>query len=138
MTPFWLSAEDVRATWLAAGRADADFPTQLVVTDLKSLTRSALSGSGCVERAAPARTPLGASAYRDSLSLRQTDSSVARSRRLNGHSLMLIASARATAKAQELQEQQQQREQDRQLAGFGDEPPPLEGDEPPPLLSAPA
>ena len=44
---------------------------------------------------------------------------------------MLIASSSATAKAQELQAAEDTRERERNAAGLGDEPPPLEGGAPP-------
>ena len=53
---------------------------------------------------------------------------------LDGRTLMLIASSKATEKAQQLQELEAERERTLQAVGLGDEPPPLEGDEPPPLV----
>lgn len=96
--PFWTSAEDMRATWLSAGRSSETFPTKLHALDLSALVKLAMTNNS-----------------------------------FDGRTLMLIASSKATAKAQQLQELENERERARQAAGFGDEPPPLEGDEPPPL-----
>jgi len=98
LRPFWTSAEDVRATWLSAGRKAETFPSNLHVVDLSRIVKLALTANG-----------------------------------FDGRTLMLIASSKATAKAQQLQELAQSRERELEAAGLGDEPPPLEGEEPPPL-----
>ena len=43
--PFWTSSEDVRATWLSAGRAMADFPEKLTVINLGTLVKLAMTPS---------------------------------------------------------------------------------------------
>lgn len=41
--PFWLSAADVKATWIAAERPEDKFPDELILLDLQKLVRLAMT-----------------------------------------------------------------------------------------------
>jgi len=43
--PFWTSAEDVRATWISAGRTEADFPDKLTVISMSTLVKLAMTAN---------------------------------------------------------------------------------------------
>jgi len=47
--PFWVSKPDVKATWLATGRSEAEMPKELVVADLRSVVAKAMSADGASE-----------------------------------------------------------------------------------------